>query len=65
MNSPTNETQDITETLKNQQPAKYTTLRVLRTKRNKIRRIAERQGYRVEHVTDILLSLGLERFSNS
>lgn len=40
--------------------SKYTTLRVLKTKRNKIRRIAEKEGRMIENLADELITLGLQ-----
>uniref|UniRef100_A0A6M3IHQ0 Uncharacterized protein n=1 Tax=viral metagenome TaxID=1070528 RepID=A0A6M3IHQ0_9ZZZZ len=44
--------------------SKFTTLRVLKTKRNKIRRIAEKGGLRIESLTDVVLRLGLETYKS-
>jgi hypothetical protein len=64
MNISTNETQDKTNTCE-KQSSKYTTIRVFRTKRNKIRRIAEKKGLRIEAMADMLLTLGLESIQNN
>ena len=44
------------------QLSKFTTLRVKKTRRNKIRRLAEKQGLRIEALTEKILDLGLEKY---
>ena len=61
--STTNETQ-IKIVDCNSQLSKYTTLRVFKKRRNKIRSLAEKKGLRIESLTDHLLLLGIEQFNS-
>lgn len=47
------------------QPSKFTTLRVQKSKRNKLRRIAERTGTTIEEVTKHIIDLGLSAYQKS